>query len=570
MALKKKKYQSGEATNYLTRKQALNKLQLTLKDFRRLCILKGIHPREPKSRKKAQKGNLSKIQTLYYEKDIRFLLHEPIVDKFRDFKVFLKKVKKASDKGNVGTVQRLKANKPKYTLDHIVKERYPSFIDAIRDLEDCLCLCFLFATFPKSSKTPVEMVSLCKRLTVEFMHYIIESKSLRKVFVSIKGYYYQAEILGQTVTWIVPHTFSYDQPDNVDFRLMSIFTEFYTTLLGFVNFRLYHNINLVYPPSLVGAEKTDESLLDRVAALNQSLIKNAVVNDQEEEEAMVIDNIPINGDDETSERMEEIKNEANALNNLKNLFKGCKFFINREVPREPLVFMIRSFGGEVSWDKSVSEAGVTFDETDKKITHQIVDRPKNSFNTSANVIGRDYVQPQWIFDSINQKKLLPSHLYFIGEPLPAHLSPFVVERRVGAYLPPEEKKLLGLEDSNENKEEGNDDNSAEEDEEEEEEDMDEDEDEEEEHKNIKSMGVAVGKTEKENKVEIQKSLESEEFKLREMMIKKKHKGLYKSMMKSRKKREREAEFLTKKRKEYDDKMANEKNSPSIKKKKVSN
>lgn len=35
--------------------------------FRRLCILKGVFPREPRNRKKVQKGN-SRIQTLYYEK----------------------------------------------------------------------------------------------------------------------------------------------------------------------------------------------------------------------------------------------------------------------------------------------------------------------------------------------------------------------------------------------------------------------------------------------------------------------------------------------------------------------
>ena len=85
-------------------------------------------PREPKNRKKAQKGNLSTIKTLYYEKDIRFLLHEPIVWKFRDFKVFLRKLKKAQERKEWETVERLKLNKPKYNLDHIVKERYPTFI----------------------------------------------------------------------------------------------------------------------------------------------------------------------------------------------------------------------------------------------------------------------------------------------------------------------------------------------------------------------------------------------------------------------------------------------------------
>ena len=133
------------------------------------------------------------VSTLYYEKDIRFLLHEPIVNKFRDFKVFLRKLKKAQEKKNWDTVERLRENKPRYNLDTIVKERYPTFIDAVRDLEDCLCLSFLYSTFPKTQKTPVEMVSLCKRLTTEFLHYVIEARALRKVFCSIKGYYFQVK-----------------------------------------------------------------------------------------------------------------------------------------------------------------------------------------------------------------------------------------------------------------------------------------------------------------------------------------------------------------------------------------
>ena len=181
--------------------------------------------------------------------------------------MFLRKLKKASEKKNWDTVERLRENKPRYNLDTIVKERYPTFIDAVRDLEDCLCLSFLYSTFPKTQKTPVEMVSLCKRLTTEFLHYVIEARALRKVFCSIKGYYFQvralnlcvlktvflhiqAEIKGQTVTWIVPHSFGFAQPASVDMRLMSIFVEFYTTVLGFVNFRLFNSLNLHYPPTL--------------------------------------------------------------------------------------------------------------------------------------------------------------------------------------------------------------------------------------------------------------------------------------------------------------------------------
>ena len=63
----------------------------------------------------------------------------------------------------------------------------------------------------------------------------------------------QAEIKGQTVTWIVPHSFGFAQPASVDMRLMSIFVEFYTTVLGFVNFRLFNSLNLHYPPTLASS-----------------------------------------------------------------------------------------------------------------------------------------------------------------------------------------------------------------------------------------------------------------------------------------------------------------------------
>lgn len=34
---------SGQAKNYITRTQAVRKLQISLPDFRRLCIFKGMH-----------------------------------------------------------------------------------------------------------------------------------------------------------------------------------------------------------------------------------------------------------------------------------------------------------------------------------------------------------------------------------------------------------------------------------------------------------------------------------------------------------------------------------------------
>jgi len=546
MGNRKKKYEAGEASNFMTRKRALKKLQLTLKDFRRLCILKGVFPREPRNRKRAQKGNVSKVSTLYYEKDIRFLLHEPIVNKFRDFKVFLRKLKKAQEKKNWDTVERLRENKPRYNLDTIVKERYPTFIDAVRDLEDCLCLSFLYSTFPKTQKTPVEMVSLCKRLTTEFLHYVIEARALRKVFCSIKGYYFQAEIKGQTVTWIVPHSFGFAQPASVDMRLMSIFVEFYTTVLGFVNFRLFNSLNLHYPPTLASSTDTAAEQEDRVMALNQALARTLV-----EPDAVELDKIEV---EEGGEAMEAARVEAEARERQGKLFQGLRFFLGREVPREPLVFMVRAVGGEVSWDATVAP-GATYAASDPTITHQIVDRP----SVADQVLGRFYVQPQWVFDSINRRERCSEAEYALGETLPPHLSPFIAERRVGDYVPPEQKKLEeGVKDDGEQEEEEEEENGEEEESDGEEVDSDEGEEDEEvkvseENKEESSMGVKVGTMTKLDDDHDRKMVEDEEYKLRVMMIKKKHSELYRSMMRNRNKRMNKAKNMERKSKEWDDK-----------------
>lgn len=42
-------------------------------------------------------------------------------------------------------------------------------------------MCFLFSTFPRTGKCHVQTIQLCRRLTVEFMHYVIAARALRKV-----------------------------------------------------------------------------------------------------------------------------------------------------------------------------------------------------------------------------------------------------------------------------------------------------------------------------------------------------------------------------------------------------
>uniref|UniRef100_A0A2K6MDK8 Pescadillo homolog n=1 Tax=Rhinopithecus bieti TaxID=61621 RepID=A0A2K6MDK8_RHIBE len=575
--LEKKKYERGSATNYITRNKARKKLQLSLADFRRLCILKGIYPHEPKHKKKVNKGSTA-ARTFYLIKDIRFLLHEPIVNKFREYKVFVRKLRKAYGKSEWNTVERLKDNKPNYKLDHIIKERYPTFIDALRDLDDALSMCFLFSTFPRTGKCHVQTIQLCRRLTVEFMHYIIAARALRKVFLSIKGIYYQAEVLGQPIVWITPYAFSHDHPTDVDYRVMATFTEFYTTLLGFVNFRLYQLLNLHYPPKLEGQAQAEakasegtyaldsESSMEKLAALSASLARVVVPATEEEAE---VDEFPTDG---MSAQEEDCRKELEAQEKHKKLFEGLKFFLNREVPREALAFIIRSFGGEVSWDKSLC-IGATYDVTDSRITHQIVDRP----GQQTSVIGRCYVQPQWVFDSVNARLLLPVAEYFPGVQLPPHLSPFVTERE-GDYVPPEKLKLLALQrgedpgnlNESEEEEEEDDDNEGDGDEEgkeEEEEDAETDSEKEEEARLAaleeqrmegKKPRVMAGTLKLEDKQRLAQEEESEAKRLAIMMMKKREKYLYQKIMFGKRRKIREANKLAEKRKAHDEAMRSEK------------
>lgn len=95
-----------------------------------------------------------------------------------------------------------------------------------------------------------ERSALCVRLCREFQSFVVRTHALRKVFVSIKGIYYQAELQGQAVTWLVPHRFVQQLPNDVDYRVMLTFLDFYETLLKFVHFKLYHDRGLFYPPRL--------------------------------------------------------------------------------------------------------------------------------------------------------------------------------------------------------------------------------------------------------------------------------------------------------------------------------
>ncbi|XP_012833829.1 PREDICTED: pescadillo homolog isoform X2 [Erythranthe guttata] len=422
------KKKEGNAAKYVTRTQAVKYLQISLPVFRKLCILKGVFPRVPK---KKVKGN---HHSYYHMKDIMFLKHEPLLEKLRDIRTYDKKIKKAVSKKNRDLAERLLTRKPSYTLDMLVRERYPKFIDALRDLDDCLSMVHLFAALPAvdravdGEKIPVERVHNCRRLSHEWLAYISRTHKLRKTFISVKGIYYQAEVEGQIVTWLTPHALQQVLPE-VDYRVLLTFLEFYETLLAFVNYKLYRSINVNYPPIL---DPRLEALAADLYALSRYFDANGkskqIENQQEgtnldESEvrlAQLHQHLPSNEPGALMHLLDDGSNKDDQdleTRECKSLFKNVKFFLSREVPRESLLFVIPAFGGTVSWEGE----GAPFDESDDSITHQVVDRPIQG----RKFLSREYVQPQWVYDCVNARILLPTDKYMVGCIPPPHLSPFV-------------------------------------------------------------------------------------------------------------------------------------------------
>jgi len=430
---RKKKGESGEAAAYTTRAQALRKLQVSLADFRKLCILKGVYPRDPK------KKNSGADKTYYHNKDILFLMHEPILKKFFELKTFMKKWKRLVGRGQYKNAISLEKRKPEYTLQHLVRERYPSFDDAVRDLDDAVSMLALFSTLASHQKReiPATAVKEASQLYQEFQLYCIRSQALRKVFASIKGYYFQVEICGVSVTWLAPHQFAQDLPLEVDFRVMLTFLEFYRTLVKFANFKLYADLGLAYPPT---KEFTKADAAADVASLvvemrDAGKARDAQARQSHEEDKEVVAGALADFGGQ-NEEAKELQEKIAAANRMKHTFRGLRIFISREVPLRPIYFTLLCGGvGEVGWERAAfggaAAEGSAFAVDSDQITHQIVDRPPETFEQRP---GREYVQPQWVFDSFNIGCLLPIAPYAPGRAPPPHLSPFVDDTEEG-YVP---------------------------------------------------------------------------------------------------------------------------------------
>jgi pescadillo protein len=257
-------------------------------------------------------------------------------------------------------------------------------------------------------------------------------------------------------------------------------------LLGFVNFRLYTSAGLIYPPKFNKSKDDQGAELDAFSLENNRVgpieqpepITNGTKPDpklqaeidklmsqlhEPDTEPATSQTLPEEEDDE-QEPTDAIDKFEPALpggdillqpsystTDPSTLFSNFTFFLSRETPRQPLEFILRAFGCKrIGWDAVLGEGAFTHNDLDPSITHQVVDRPPiqvdpeeeqvednqtaQRLKPGSRVPGRIYVQPQWVWDSINDEELKRPDLYAPGAQLPPHLSPFVTLAK-GQYDP---------------------------------------------------------------------------------------------------------------------------------------
>ena len=163
------------------------------------------------------------------------------------------------------------------------------------------------------------------------------------------------------------------------------FAEFYQALLKFVNFKLYKDAGLEYPPpALKTLNLSSTSVFSLIQPFihqtqTQMLQKRAAANPEQQQDG----------------------------NKALEQFRPFRFFLNREVPLYSLEFILLSAGCQLGFDDAASP----FAESAEGITHHIVDRPSTDLLRS----NREYVQPQWVYDCLNHNVLLPTTHYAPGK-----------------------------------------------------------------------------------------------------------------------------------------------------------
>jgi hypothetical protein len=93
------------------------------------------------------------------------------------------------------------------------------------------------------------------------------------------------------------------------------------------------------------------------------------------------------------------------------LFANCNFLLGRETPIYNLQYMIMSLGGSYILQECLPEDEAEAAQVMKAVTHICMDRPLEAGTMDKT---KEYIQPQYVIDCMNNLFLLPTRPYLPG------------------------------------------------------------------------------------------------------------------------------------------------------------
>jgi pescadillo protein len=418
MGRKLRKGQKGKKAHLVREDKILEHVHIPdILQFRRLCILRGVYPREiPKEH--------NSPFAAFHKKDLSMLNSDSMAWFIRDHTAWLNKYKKRLHRG-----EHYGVPEPAAPYAELIRSRYPTFADAVHELDDALTTVGLFAQMSGTKLIASERVAKCRRLMTEFHYYIARSRLLKLGFISFRGFHFEAAVEGEKVLWLIPHSFPIEDDSTVDYRVLLDFLELYEHLVGFVNARLFIQLGMKYPPTYDTAKWAQSFYIDAIVdsfPQPETAPAPAVVAEPASREGLDRMVAALAAPGEQGEDDESVQED-------RSLFAGLVFTIHHGVPRDPVSFVIRALGGRVEWNE---------DSDDPAVTHTVIDR-----RPQIRHLSRVYVQPQWVFDCLNRRVLLelesPRGSYLPGQELPPHVSPWgAVEAPVEGIADDDDREMV--------------------------------------------------------------------------------------------------------------------------------
>ncbi|EAY18218.1 Pescadillo N-terminus family protein [Trichomonas vaginalis G3] len=415
------KGKEGKSSNLVKEDEAIERVALDPKDMGRMAILRGVYPKvSPKDK--------NSPWAYFHKKDLQMINSDPMAWFIRDHANWLKHHEKRYNRKELDQTPE-----PVAPYDQLIRSRYPTFADAIKDLDDALTTVALFAQMSGSDILDSARVLKCRHLLAEFHYYVSHKHLLTKGFISKRGFHFEAQIEGLPVVWLIPHQFTLSKDPDVDYTVLLNFLELYENLLSFVNLRLFKLIGLKYPPEYDQKKWDSGFYIDAIIDNNEQPVVESVA-EAPADAKVDMDKVAGIFAKAAAETVENDEEKADS-----GVFGNYVFTIGRETPRDALALIIRSLGGRIIWDESSKDTSITHTITDRKVINE-------------RVLSRKYIQPQWVFDCLNKHSSLDCAPYQPGQVLPPHLSPWDAPVQPEAPEEIDDREVLADDDDDENAE----------------------------------------------------------------------------------------------------------------------